>query len=212
MPESLCQTAETFLALVYISTAISLLWFHENSTILSEDGAEIQRLNGRHNDYYHQWRLRCKIALNSKSYWTKLQANDCDQDTKDKSLAMMVAALGDSALRVCSAMIGEPIKMSDLPDKRFASNRMATPILVLKSMYSKKFVPRYEMPKFVHEFEFLLAQLEGMRSETAIPEAHKAPLLLGSIGNDSVSKSTIVALRTKNTDQSSWKAVTADLI
>ena len=51
-----------------------------------------------------------------------------------------------------------------------------------------------------------------MGDDTKIPETHKAPLLLASMGNRSQLESTVAALRTRDTDQLSWAAVSADLI
>lgn len=178
----------------------------------TEDNSKIQKFNGRHSDDYHLWRLRCEIALKGKGYWSQLQGKDFDQDVKDKSSAIMVAALGDTALRVCSAKIGEPLQMLDLLDKRFASNRTATRISVLTAMFSKRFCAKDDMPKYIDEFETLFAQLERMGPETKISESHKAPLLLASMGNSSPLESTFAALRTRDTDQLSWEAVSADLI
>lgn len=89
---------------------------------MSSDGnPKIQKFNGRRNDDYTLWRLRCEMALKGKGHWSELETKGCDQRTNDKSSAMMVAALGDSALMVCSSKISEPLEMLDLLDKRFAS-------------------------------------------------------------------------------------------
>lgn len=48
---------------------------------------------------------------------------------------MMVAALGDTAFRACSAKIGKLLEVIDLLNKRFASTLIATRILVLTAMY-----------------------------------------------------------------------------
>lgn len=178
----------------------------------TEDNSKIRKFDGRHNDDYHLWRLQCKIALKGKGCWSKQQGKDCDQDVKDKSLGIMVAALGDTALRVCSAKIDEPLEILDLLDKRFASNRTATCVSILTEMFSKRFGAKDEMPKFIDEFENLFAQLERTGTKTKIPEADKAPLLLASMGNASPLKSTCAALWTQDTDQLSWEVVIADLI
>lgn len=51
-----------------------------------------------------------------------------------------------------------------------------------------------------------------MGNDAKIGEAQKAPLLLASMGNPSPPARTVAALRTKDTDQFSWGAVTSGLI
>lgn len=179
----------------------------------TEDSTKIQKFNGIRNDDYSLWRLRAEIALKGKGFWTQLELKTCDEDVKNKSSAMLVAALGDTALRVCSSKIGEPLEMLKMLDNRFASSRTATRISVLTTMYTKRFNPKSDnMGKFIDEFETLFSQLERMGTETKIPESHKAPLLLASMGTTSQLESTVAALRTKDTDELTWETVTSDLI
>lgn len=67
----------------------------------TDDTLNIQKFYGKHGDDCHLWRLRCEIALKSKGYWSQLSVKDSDQNMKDRSSAMIVATLDDSALRVC---------------------------------------------------------------------------------------------------------------
>lgn len=96
----------------------------------SEDSTKIQKFNGRHHDDYSLWRLRAEIALKGKGFWCKLQDEKCETDVKDKASALIVGALGDAALRVCSSEIGSPLKMLELLDSRFASSRTTTRISI----------------------------------------------------------------------------------
>lgn len=179
----------------------------------SDDTTKIQKFSGSRNDDYSLWRLRAEIALKGKGFWTELEKKDCSEDIKNKSSAMLVAALGDTALRVCSSKIGQPLQMLEMLDNRFASSRTATRISVLTTMYTKRFNSRKDnMGKFIDEFETLFAQLERMGPDTKIPESHKAPLLLASMGTTSQLESTVAALRTKDTDELTWETVTSDLI
>lgn len=102
--------------------------------------------------------------------------------------------------------------MLEMLDNRFASNRTATRISVLTAMYTKRFNYKQHLPTYIDEFESLFAQLERMGTDNEIPEFHKAPLLLSSMGNNSPLESTVAALRTKDTDQLTWEDVTSDLI
>ena len=68
------------------------------------------------------------------------------------------------------------------------------------------------MGKYIDEFESLFSQLERMGEDVKIPETHKAPLLLSSIGHGTVLESTVAALRLKDTGDLKWPSVTSDLI
>ncbi len=64
----------------------------------------------------------------------------------------------------------------------------------------------------IDEFAQLFAQLENMGQHLAIPETHKAPLLLGSLGDNSNLESTATALRLKEIEDLTWDSVTSDFI
>lgn len=78
----------------------------------STDETKIQKFNCRRYDDYNLRRLRAETALKGKGYWEKLQdVKTCEIDVENKSSALIVAALGETALRVCSSQIGDPVKM-----------------------------------------------------------------------------------------------------
>eukprot|EP00171_Calliarthron_tuberculosum_P022539 IDg22539t1 len=97
-------------------------------------------------------------------------------------------------------------------DDELKIKRSATRISIMTSIYSKKYQGRQDMARYIDEFETLFGQLERMGSEIAIPEKHKTPLLLASMGNESPLESSIAALRLKDTTDLTWEAVSADLI
>eukprot|EP00171_Calliarthron_tuberculosum_P000561 IDg561t1 len=144
----------------------------------SNEENKIQRFNGRSFDDFNLWRSRAEITLKSKGYWSKLLTSNCSQDVKDKASAMIVGALGDSALRVCISKIDDPMGMLKLLDSRYASTRAATRISVLTSLYTRKYTSKQDMPKYINEFEALFSQLEKIGDDAALPDSHKAPLLL----------------------------------
>lgn len=92
----------------------------------TNENLKIHKFNIRHSDDYHLWPVRYEISLKGKGYWSNLEAQNCDQDIKDKSCAMIIAALGDYSVRVCSAQIGEPLKMVDLLTNVMRLKEMAT--------------------------------------------------------------------------------------
>lgn len=105
----------------------------------NEGITNMEKLNGRNTDDYKLWRLYCEIALEGKSFWSKLESKTCNQDVKDISSAMTVDALGEMALCLCSGKVGEPLEMVNFLDKRFASTRMHNRVSFLTVMYSKLF-------------------------------------------------------------------------
>jgi len=58
----------------------------------------------------------------------------------------------------------------------------------------------------------LFAQLERMGKDSAIPETHKAPMLLASIDPECSLESTSAALRTKDPEDLTWEYVATTLI
>ena len=177
-----------------------------------DDEKKLSRFNGKSTDDYNLWRIRAEIALKGRKLWRKIQDKNCDQDTKDEASSIIVAALGDAALRVCSAKIDDPMEMLDALDERFASKRAGNRISVLTTLFTKRYKNGQDMPKFIDEFESLFDQLEKMGDELAVPESYKAPLLLTSLGTKSNLESAVAALRLRDVDDLTWETVTADLI
>ena len=84
-------------------------------------------------------------------------------------------------------------------DERYASCTAASRISILTRLYRSNFTGG-SIEKHVDRISSLLAQLERMGPNVAVPETHKGPLLLASVGLDSGFESTAAALRTKNPD------------
>ena len=68
------------------------------------------------------------------------------------------------------------------------------------------------MATYVDQFTSLFSQLERMGEDAAIPESHKAPMLLASIDPSCALESTAAALRTKDIDDLKWDYVATTLI
>lgn len=153
----------------------------------------------------------CAPRLHSKerAFWSHLRDSGCHQDIKDKASNMLLSALGDYALRICTLQIGYPIKMLEILENLFASNRISG----LDIMYTKRFYSKDDdMSMYIHAFQSLFGQLKSMRPDTNIPKLHRALLLLASIRNNSPLESTVVALYTKDTDKLTRETITLDLV
>jgi gag-polypeptide of LTR copia-type len=177
-----------------------------------DDDTKVQKFNAKPSDDYTLWRLRIETALKGKGYWSDLQTPACQETIKDKSTALIVSALGDSAFRVCAPEAGDPIAMLHMLDKRYASKRAASRISLLTSVYDKRYQPKSSMSKYIDEFNQLFSQLESMGTDANIPESHKAPLLLASLCTNSSLESTVAALRLRDISDLTCDSVTADLI
>jgi len=176
------------------------------------ENVKLDKFNGKLEDDSYHWRLRAEMVLRGKGYWDKLNEDNCPRAIKDKASSLLISGLGKSAFPVCSSAIYDPLKMLELLDARFASKRATTRISVLTAVYQKKYSGKQDMDEYVNDFANLFSQLERMGKDTAVPETHKAPLLLASIGHGSSLESTVAALRLKDTEHLTWESVTSDLI
>ena len=166
-----------------------------------EDTYKIQRFHGRQSDDYTTWRMRAELALKGKGYWDQLQSRDCKPEIKNKAAALLGNALGDQPFRVCSSALDNPMEMLDLLDARYASTRATSIVSVLTTLFTKRYSGKYNMEKYVDEFESLFNHLERTGEDNTIRENHKAVLLMASMGNDSPLESTLAALRIQDNDK-----------
>lgn len=100
-------------------------------------------------------------VLKWEGYWTKIESTNLQDDFKDAQSAIMVNALDNTALRVCSSETSEPIKMLELLDSRFESNRTSSRISILTSLYSNKYNGNDKMAKYVDKFESVFSRMES---------------------------------------------------
>lgn len=114
---------------------------------VDDDIYNVQRFNGRTSDGYSLWRIKAVTALKVKCYWTRLLSAKCPDEIKDKASAILINALGDTALRVSSSEISQPIKMFELLDRRFSSTLTSSRISILSSLYSKEYNSNQNMAK-----------------------------------------------------------------
>ncbi len=144
----------------------------------NENTIKVQRFHGKASDGYNLWCCRINSALDGKVWLTKLANEENgkpDLEARRKSSAIIVAALGDSPLRVCISKRNDPMAMLELLDKRYASSRASSRISTLTSVFSKKYTDSQSMGKYINEFEDLFAKLEMMGAGSVIQESLKAP-------------------------------------
>ena len=186
-------------------------------------GIKIPRFHGRRGDDYGLWRLRLRAACRVKGVWgvvesvsgsstttttTTTDVDDTVRSTRDivkreKASGIIISALGDAPLRVVIEAHDNPKRMLQLLDARYASNRTVSRIAVQTQLFRMRYTDQ-NMSSYVDKYTSLFAQLEQMGKDAAIPETHKAPMLLASIDPKCPLESTAAALRTKDTFDLTW--------
>ena len=190
---------------------------------------KIPRFHGRRGDDYGLWRLRLRAACRVKGVWdlvdpfvpTTRSSDTAGQSSTpdgtklklkmEKASGMIIAALGDAPLRVVAEVDDDPAMMVKLLDARYASNRTVSRIAVQTQLYRMRYKDQ-DMSKYIDEYTALFSQLEFMGKSVAIPDAHKAPMLLASIDPTSEMESIAAALRTKDAEELTWEFVSTTLI
>ena len=190
----------------------------------------IPRFHGRRGEDYGLWRLRLRAACRVKGVW-HIVSEDTEHSTatssastalsdadkhkltskKEKASGIIISALGDSPLRVVAEADGEPARMLALLDARYASSRTVSRIAVQTQLFRMRYTGQ-DMSRYIDEYVTLFSQLEFMGKDIAVPEAHKAPMLLASIDPDSDMESIAAALRTKDAKELTWEYVTTTMI
>ena len=87
-------------------------------------------------------------------------------------------------------------RMMELLYSRYASNRTVSRIAVQTQLFRLRYNGQ-NISEYVEQYTTLFAQLERMGKEAAVPESHKAPMMLASIDPSCSLESTAAALRTK---------------
>lgn len=170
----------------------------------------IPKFKGKSTEDYQLWRFRVEAALRGKQYWSEIPKESCSEKIKDHSFSILVAVLGDAALRNCQKDAPDTLKMLSTLDKHYASKRPASRISVLTALFSKRYKDSTSMSKYIDDFNKSFAMLEVMGEDATIPESLKAPILLASFGTDSKLESVIAALRVKS-EIPKWEELTSDL-
>lgn len=181
--------------------------------MVREEDRELFSFSKKSTDVNGLWRVRAVSALKKKKKsWMKLREKDFDQDTKNDAASTLVMALGDTAFRVCSAHVEEPLKMKKALKEHYVSSQAESSISVLASVLTKKYQSGQDIAEFIDEFESLFDQLDKMGKELSGPKLYKAPLMLNSHGTNSSLESYLKTLGLHDVDDLKWKSVAADLI
>ena len=105
----------------------------------------------------------------------------------------------------------DPARMLQLLDSRYASNRTVSRIAVQTQLFRMS-CNGQDMSSYIDQYTSLFSQLERMGKDSAIPDSHKAPMLLASIDQACSLESTATALRTKDASELTWNYAATTLI
>ena len=197
----------------------------------SGTGIKIPRFHGKRGDDYGLWRLRLRAACRVKGVWNVVDRTASSTSTsetthpgttaasesakrvakREKASGLIISALGDAPLRVVLEADDDPERMLKLLDARYASNRTVSRIAVQTQLFRMTYTNQ-NMSAYVDQYTSLFSQLERMGKDAAIPETHKAPMLLASIDPKCSLESTAAALRTKDVAELTWDYVATTLI
>lgn len=200
---------------------------------------KLVRFHGKRGEDYGLWRMRLRAACRVKGVWkvvestsettsqTSLASTSLEKDSQqpsssvsvpekhleklEKASAIIISTLGDAPLRVIMEADDDPSKMLRLLDARYASSRTVSRIAVQTQLFRMSYKGQ-NMSSYIDQFTSLFSQLERMGKDAAIPETHKAPMLLASIDPYCSLESTAAALRTKAVSELTWDYVATTLI
>lgn len=182
----------------------------------STSGIKIPRFHGRRGEDYSLWRMRLRAACRIKGVWDVVECStDSSSSTstttaptpssakREKASVIIINALGDAPLRAVLEADEDPARMMKLLDARYACSRTVSRIAVQTQLFRMSYTGQ-NMSAYIDQYSSLFNQLEQMGKDAAIPESHKAPMLLASIDPKCFLESTAAALRTKDPSELTW--------
>lgn len=186
---------------------------------------KVHRFTGTRGRDYGLWRLRLRAACCLKEVWDVVgQSLDGNSESasstgpdprrmskREKASGIIISANGDAALRVALEADDDPTRMITLLDRRYTSNRTVSGIAVSTQLFRMQYTGR-NMSMYIYQYTSPFAQLEMIGSDSAIPEAYKAPMLLTFIDPKCSLAPIAEALSTKDVSKLSWDCVTTILM
>jgi len=199
-----------------------------DNDVETSSGLKLPRFHGKRGEDYGLWRHRLRAACRIKGVWDVVNgtpdssAATADSTTpsdtapqtmakREKASGIIICALGDAPLRVVMEIDDDPARMLKLLDARYASNRTVSRIAVQTQLFRMSYHSQ-DMSTYIDQYTTLFSQLERMGKDAAVPESHKAPMLLASIDPNCALESTAAALRTKEVVELTWDYVATTLI
>ena len=189
---------------------------------------KLPRFHGNRGEDYGLWRHILRAACRFKGVWGVVDTTQTSSTTTDstpdqaydsprtmarreKASGIIISALGDAPLLVVMDIEDDPARMLQSLDSHYVSNRTGSRIAVQTKLFRMSYNGQ-DMSSYIDQYTSLFSQLERMGKDSAIPESHKAPMLLASINQTCTLESTAAALRTEDASELTWDNVATMLI
>lgn len=108
-----------------------------------------------------------------------------------------MSALDDARLRAVLEADDDSARMIKLFDGRYASNGIVSRIAVQTQLFCMRYSGQ-NMSGYIDRYTSLYPQFKRIGKNSAIPESHKAPILLASTDLTCSLRPTVAALRRKD--------------
>lgn len=170
------------------------------------------------NSDYSLWRIRVRAAISAKGLKMTLVAANyttspktaLTDENKEQACNIIVAALGDQALRVVVDVIDNPLGMLEKLDSRYDSKSTATRIAKFSELVSIKYTSvKDDMSKHVDRLAGLIAQLRRMG--TNFDETLAIGILVASVEAQPL-LSVTAAIKTISEKDLKWEDVASRLM
>lgn len=169
------------------------------------------------------WKIRINAVLRDKGLLEAAQdgasqssstAVDIDpakrQERRDKASAIIVAALGDKALRVVRHVIEDPAQMMTKLDERYNSKTLAAKISKMSELVSVHYTDRSkDISTHIDRLDGLVSQIKGM--QIPLDDTMAIGILIASIKVTRLAP-VVAAIKTIPDKDITWDAVAARLI
>ena len=128
-------------------------------------------------------------------------------DEKSRASAIIINGIGDKPLRVIQNQVGDPQKMLQKLQERYASSRVATRMSLMGELQALTYNGRGDMAEYVDKYAALVSRLDAMGA--GLQDELIMTMFLGSVSERF--PAIVAALRTMP-DNLRWDDVTARLI
>ena len=167
---------------------------------------------------YALWRLRVESACDDRGLTAAFNQKEAPAGTDGSKFAqeclkvsgIIVAALGDSALRLVKSVRGKPTEMLEKLDARFDSKTTASKITKMVDLVSIRYTnPRSDITKHIDRMGSIVEQLQAMQA--SMDESLKVGILIASIEVPEM-RAVVAAIKTLADQDVKWDTVAERLI
>ena len=167
---------------------------------------------------YALWRLRVQSVCDDRGLTAAFNQKEALADADASKFAeqclkvsgIIVAALGDSALRLVKSVRGKPVEMLEKLDARYDSKTTASKISKMVDLVSIRYTnPRTDITKHIDRMGSIVEQLQAMQA--SMDESLKVGILIASIEVPEM-RAVVAAIKTLADKDVMWDVVSERLI